>query len=84
MTSSRVTAARWTAAISSYGGRYVDRLEKRDGVWRIAKRKVLMDWNRSEPSRDMWHEGMYTALSSHGRRDRQDVRYQASDSSLNP
>lgn len=67
-----------------YGGRYVDRLEKRGGVWRIAKRKVLMDWNRNEPSRDIWHEGMYAALSSHGRRDRQDICYQASNPSLNP
>jgi hypothetical protein len=26
------------------GGRYVDRLERRDGVWRIAAREVLVDW----------------------------------------
>jgi hypothetical protein len=67
-----------------YGGRYVDRLQRRDGIWRIAKRKVLMDWNRSEPSRDIWNEGMFAALSSHGRRDRQDVCYQAGNPSLNP
>jgi ketosteroid isomerase-like protein len=67
-----------------YGGRYVDRLERRDGVWRIAKRKVLMDWNRSEPSRDIWNEGMFAALSSHGRRDRKDACYQASDRTVNP
>jgi hypothetical protein len=66
------------------GGRYVDRLEKREGVWRIAKRKVIMDWNRSEPSRDIWDEGMFAALASHGRRDRRDVCYQAQDRSLNP
>ena len=26
-----------------YGGRYIDRLEKRDGEWRIALRQVCMD-----------------------------------------
>jgi hypothetical protein len=26
------------------GGRYIDRLERRDGVWRIAAREVLVDW----------------------------------------
>ena len=28
-----------------YGGRYVDRLERRGNEWRIAKRTVVMDWN---------------------------------------
>lgn len=27
------------------GGRYIDRLEKRDGVWRIAARVTLRDWS---------------------------------------
>lgn len=27
-------------------GRYLDRMEKRDGDWRIAERKVVMDWWR--------------------------------------
>jgi SnoaL-like domain len=26
------------------GGRYVDRLERRDGEWRIARRVVVMEW----------------------------------------
>lgn len=30
-------------------GRYVDRLEKRDGEWRIAARTVTYDWVRSTP-----------------------------------
>ena len=32
-----------------YGGRYIDRLEKRDGEWRIALRRVCMDWNENWP-----------------------------------
>jgi len=26
------------------GGRYIDRMEKRDGVWRIAARKCVSEW----------------------------------------
>ena len=58
-----------------FGGRYVDRLEKRDGVWRIALRTVVMDWNRNEPSRAIWNEGIFQALSVHGTRDRTDAVY---------
>lgn len=32
---------------SIFGGRYFDRLERRDGAWRIAKRMYLLDWHRS-------------------------------------
>ena len=59
-----------------YGGRYVDRLEKRNGIWRIALRTVVMDWNRNEPSRDIWNEGIFAALKLHGTRDRSDPVYQ--------
>ena len=30
------------------GVRYVDRFEKRDGCWRIAERRVVLDWSRFE------------------------------------
>lgn len=32
------------ASLSLGGGRYIDRLEKRDGQWRIAARKCVGDW----------------------------------------
>ena len=32
------------------GGRYLDRLAKREGRWRIAERLYVMDWNRTAPS----------------------------------
>lgn len=32
------------------GGRYLDRLLKRDGRWLIAERLYVMDWNRSAPA----------------------------------
>ena len=59
-----------------YGGRYCDRLEKRDGVWRIAKRVVVMDWNLNQPSTEIRSEGMFRTLQIIGRRDRQDPVYQ--------
>lgn len=31
-------------------GRYVDRYERRDGVWKIAHRSELVDWIREEPA----------------------------------
>jgi SnoaL-like domain len=59
-----------------FGGRYVDRLEKRDGEWRIAKRTVVMDWNINQPNRSIWDEGMFRVLKTYGTRDRTDPGYQ--------
>jgi hypothetical protein len=39
------------------GGRYLDRLERRGGTWRIAERTYVMDWNRNIPSMSQWREG---------------------------
>lgn len=33
-------------------GRYVDRYEKRDGVWKIAFRAEVNDWARTDPATD--------------------------------
>ena len=33
-------------------GRYVDRYERRDGVWKIAYRSELVDWVRDDPATD--------------------------------
>lgn len=30
-------------------GRYVDRMERRDGEWRIARRRMLLDYTRTDP-----------------------------------
>ena len=35
------------------GGRYVDRLEKREGAWRIAARVTLRDWSMMDEIPDM-------------------------------
>lgn len=38
-------------------GRYVDRYERRNGVWKIAYRSELVDWVREEAATDSWFEG---------------------------
>ena len=35
-------------------GRYLDRLEKRMGNWRISHRHAIYDWSRNDPSTDQW------------------------------
>ena len=59
-----------------FGGRYVDRLEKRNDVWRIAKRTVVMDWNINQPNRSIWDEGMFKVLKTLGTRDGTDPVYE--------
>ena len=39
------------------GGRYLDRFERRDGEWRIARRKVVVDWFREYPEAGDWRKG---------------------------
>lgn len=35
-------------------GRYLDEFEKRDGEWRINRRRCLYDWSRSDPATPPW------------------------------
>ncbi len=41
------------------GGRIFDKFEKRDGEWKIAHRKMALDWNRDEPSSEGWCLGLF-------------------------
>ena len=50
------------------GGRYLDRLERRDGEWRIIHRTYVMDWNQNAPSTSQWDVGMYAGLKIRGAR----------------
>jgi hypothetical protein len=36
------------------GGRYLDRFERREGRWAIAKRSVIIDWSRAELQGEEW------------------------------
>jgi len=55
------------------GGRYVDRFERRDGVWRIAERIGINEWLRYEDSSDGGFWGR--PPGERGRRDREDPVY---------
>jgi len=58
-----------------FGGRYLDRLERRNGEWRIAKRQVVMDWNDSRPSGEIMDQGMFATLRPLGERGPGDLVY---------
>jgi len=34
------------------GGRYLDRFERRDGVWKLASRRFVQDWAMTRPAGD--------------------------------
>lgn len=42
---------------SIQAGRYIDRFEKRDDEWRIARRKVVVDWFREYDDAGDWNKG---------------------------
>ena len=56
------------------GGRYLDRLERRDGEWRILQRRYVMDWNTNTPSTSQ-DVGFYAGLSRRGGRKPDDPLY---------
>lgn len=45
-------------------GRYLDRFERREGVWKIAYRKMVCDWCRTQPVADDWFRENPTAYRS--------------------
>jgi len=55
------------------GGRYVDRMERREGAWRIAARKTLVEWG----SENMAVQDMAEVYAAVGKvaRDRSDCSY---------
>jgi hypothetical protein len=52
--------------------RYVDRYERRDDVWKIARRKVVVEWLRRDTA-GMWDD---LPEEARGRRDRRDPIYE--------
>ncbi len=56
-----------------WGGRYVDRYERRSGEWRISRRGVVHEWTKLEPVEGVWPNA---AAFTQGRRDRSDIVYQ--------
>ncbi len=48
------------------GGRYLDRLVKREDRWRIAERLYVMDWNRSGPATMQQEGGLFDGCGGMG------------------
>lgn len=49
-------------------GRYLDRMEKRDGEWRIAERKCVLDWWRNYSDSADWERGLFGTKVEVGKR----------------
>lgn len=58
-------------------GRYIDKLEKRDGVWKIKHRKAVFDWNRLADDRSIPPRPESDALMVWGARGQDDESYSA-------
>jgi hypothetical protein len=58
-----------------FGGRYIDVFERRDGEWRISKRKIVPDWNRVAHYSGIMTGGQYDLLRHRSSRDRDDPVY---------
>ena len=61
-------------------GRYLDRFEQRGDGWKIARRVVVWDWSRVEPSVGTWFDQVRQRPGVEdrfifGRRDREDMVY---------
>ncbi|MFI2674015.1 nuclear transport factor 2 family protein [Streptomyces albidoflavus] len=73
-TAHHIRDADGTRRVEQFAGRYVDRFERRDGVWKIARRLVLSEYS-------LVHEvpidpAEAQAGFNFGRRDRDDAGYQ--------
>ncbi len=77
-------------SLLEFGARYVDRMERRSGEWRIAHRTIVYDWSRVSPVPEEY-PGKHLISSSrerpagpesfvHGRRDRSDEAYRRTSS----
>jgi hypothetical protein len=50
------------------GFRYLDRFEKRNGVWRVAHRRYVFDWSRAAPYSGIDHGGLWDGTPYHAER----------------
>jgi hypothetical protein len=57
------------------GGRYIDLFERRNGQWKILRRKITNEWNDIRPSDRITGQGHVALFNLPGRRDRQDPVY---------
>lgn len=57
------------------GGRYIDLFARREGQWKILRRKITNEWNDVRPSHRITDQGALADFNLPGRRDRQDPVY---------
>jgi ketosteroid isomerase-like protein len=58
------------------GGRYLDKYERRDGVWKIRQRRVVGDWLRTNHGADNELDHPKAAGMYRGRKDAKDPAYE--------
>jgi ketosteroid isomerase-like protein len=56
------------------GGRLMDRFERREGVWKIAHRRTIFDWNRDTPKSEGWCVGFFDPAAPGMRRGTKDAK----------
>jgi hypothetical protein len=57
------------------GGRFLDRFERRDGVWKLTGRAFVLDWNVNRPTTAQWDKGVFASLTLRGARAPDDPVY---------
>jgi hypothetical protein len=57
------------------GGRFLDRFERRDGVWKLSGRAFVLDWNVNRPTTAIWDKGVFASLKTRGARAPDDPVY---------
>lgn len=60
---------------SIVGARLLDRLECRNGEWRISARRVVYDWNRDTAVSETWGRGFFAGDPQKGTRNIEDPSY---------
>jgi hypothetical protein len=58
------------------GGRYIDRLEKRNGEWKIALRRTMVDWMFTGDAAAFYNEQFVKQGYPKGTHDKTDISYQ--------
>jgi hypothetical protein len=60
------------------GARLLDKFAKRNGEWKIAHRRAILDWNNDIPNVESWGKGLYghfDPVAYGGRKDKTDPSY---------
>ena len=65
-----------SSSVLLLGGRYLDRMEKRDDEWRISDRVLVIDWFRQYEDPMDWSAGFPGVAIKPGSRKPEDISYQ--------